>query len=43
MTFPLLEGQDPKDYYHTVSETVMTRIAELGRVSAPTPALVDKS
>lgn len=42
MTFPLLEGQEPKDYYHTVSKTVMLRIAELGHVSAPTPALVDK-
>ncbi len=35
MTFPYVEGQEPKDYYHTVSEAVMARIAELGHVSTP--------
>ncbi|GJL53707.1 MAG: hypothetical protein NPIRA02_08390 [Nitrospirales bacterium] len=35
MTFPYQEGQEPKDYYRTVSETVMSRIAELGQVTAP--------
>ncbi len=42
MTFRKLEGQEPKDYYRTVSETVMIRIAELGHVSAPSPVFVDK-
>ncbi len=36
MTFPYEEGQDKKDYYHSVSAAVMNRIAELGHVSAPT-------
>ncbi|GJL62481.1 MAG: 1-acyl-sn-glycerol-3-phosphate acyltransferase [Nitrospirales bacterium] len=35
MTFPYREGLEPKEYYRTVSHTVMTRIAELGQVSAP--------
>ena len=35
MNFPKSTEQEAKEYYHTVSSAVMTRIAELGHVSAP--------